>query len=163
MFGTEGSYQLFSSSKENLIMSLYHEEISETETEAHSHQFTEIFFVTEGNATIEVNEKVVKVSYGDVIVIDSMLPHRIISTGDAGSFTVISLMFDITAFITEDYKVFHKKELNELFKKLTSSFVKIPCENPIASKINDILFEIENEFLDSFEECFIGIFITGVI
>ena len=149
MFGAEGNYQLFSRNKENLIMSLYHEEISEPDTEVHSHQFTEIFFIAEGSAIIEVNEKVVKVSYGDVLVFDSMVPHRIISTGDSGSFTVISLMFDITAFITEDYMVFHKKELNELFKKLSSSFIKIPCESPEASKINDVLFEIENEFLDT--------------
>ena len=149
MFGTGENYQLFSSNKENLIMSLYHEEISEPDTEVHSHQFTEVFFIAEGNAVVEVNEKVVKVSYGDVLVFDSMVPHKIISTGDYGSFTVISLMFDITAFITEDYIVIHKKELNELFKKLTSSFVKIPYESPVASKINDVLFEIENEFLDT--------------
>ncbi len=149
MLGTEGNYQLFSKNKENLIMSLYHEEISEPNTEAHSHQFTEIFLVTEGSATLEVNKKVIKVSYGDVLVFDSMVPHKIISTGDTGSFTVISLMFDITAFITEDHIVFYKNELNELFKKLASSLIKLPCESPIASKISDILFDIENEFLDS--------------
>lgn len=149
MFGTEGNYQLFSHNKENLIMSLYHEEISETEAESHSHQFTEIFFISEGSAVVEINEKPIKATYGDVLIIDSMVPHRIISTGDSSSLTVISLMFDITAFISEDYIVFHKKELNELFKKLTSSFVKIPCESPVSAKINDVLSEIENEFLDT--------------
>ena len=109
MFGAEGNYQLFSKNKENLIMSLYHEEITKSNKETHSHPFTEIFFIAEGNASIEVNDKTVTVSDGDALIFDSKVPHKIISTGDAGSFTVISLMFDITAFITEDYIVFHKK------------------------------------------------------
>lgn len=149
MLNTDGNFQLFSSNKENLIMSLCHKEFTEIETETRSHQFTEVFFVTEGTAIIEIDKKPIKVTYGDVLVIDSNVSHKIISIDDESSFSARTLMFDVTAFITEEYVVFHKKELNNLFKKLASSFIKIPCENRIASNIQNILNDIENEFIDS--------------
>ena len=149
MLEYEGNYQLFSYDKQNIIMSLYHEEIKEVDTESDVHHHMEIFFVIDGGGTLEVNGRVIYVNEGDTVVIDSMFPHRIVSVDDSSPFIVMALMYDVTAFIRDEYKVFHRDELDKLFTKLSKSGFKIPSNSKIAPKIQNALFEIENEFLDT--------------
>ncbi len=149
MFAEEGNFQFFSPNKENLIMSLYHEEISQIDDDVHSHQFAEVFLVAEGSATVEVNQKNFKVFEGDVLFFDSMIPHRIASIVSDAPLVVMSLMLDLTTFITDEYKIFIKKDLKELFNKTSTGDFKIPAESKTASKIHNTLLDIENEFLDT--------------
>lgn len=149
MLEYEGNYQLFSYDKQNIIMSLYHEEIKEVDTEPDIHHHMEIFFVIDGKGTLEVNGRLIYVNEGDIVIIDSMLPHRIANIDNSSPFIVMALMYDVTAFIRDEYKVFHRNELDKLFAKLSKAGFKIPANSKIAPKIQNALFEIENEFLDT--------------
>ena len=149
MLEYEGNYQLFSYDKKNIILSLYHEEVSKIDKEPEKHQHMEVFFVVEGSGKLEINGRIVYVSDGDILAIDSMMPHRICGIDSSAPFVVMALMFDITAFIRDEYMVFHKDQLLRLFTKLSTSDFKISGENKISSKIQNVLFDIEDEFLDT--------------
>lgn len=149
MLEYEGNYQLFSQDKQNIIMSLYHEEITKAETEPNIHHHMEVFMVVDGNGALNINGRVVYLTEGDIIIIDSMMPHHISKIDENSSFIVMSLMYDVTAFIRDEYKVFHRDELNKLFSKISDEGFKISSDHKIAPKIQNALFEIENEFLDT--------------
>ncbi len=149
MLEYEGNYQLFSYDKKNIIMSLYHEEVTEIEAEPNSHQHMEILFVIEGKGSMEVNEKNFSVRDGDIIVVDSMSEHRIAGIDKSTPFIIMSVMFDVTAFIRDEYMVLHRAELNSFFSKVSEAGFKVPYNNKIAPKIQNAMFEIENEFLDT--------------
>jgi len=149
MLEFEGNYQLFSYDKKNIILSLYHQEVTRIDEEAEKHQHMEVFFVVEGKGQVEINNRVAFVSEGDVLMIDSMIPHRICGIDKSSPFVVMALMFDITAFIRDEYKVFHKEELAKFFNKISTSSYKINGKTKISSKVQNILFDIEDEFLDT--------------
>ena len=145
----EGNYQLFLNDKKNIILSLYHEEAKKIDENPNIHQQMEVFFVIEGRGEIEANKKKVPVTDGDILIFDSMVPHRISDIDGNVPFVVMAIMFDVTAFIRDEYKVFHKDELNIFFSKIAESGYKIPHDSKIAPKIQNVMFEIENEFLDT--------------
>lgn len=149
MLEFEGNYQLFSYDKKNIILSLYHEEVTQVDEELEKHQHMEVFFVVEGSGRLELNGRIIYVSDGDILAIDSMIPHRICGIDSTTPFVVMALMFDITAFIRDEYMVFHKDELSKLFTKLSAADFKISGENKLSSKIQNVLFDIEDEFLDT--------------
>ena len=149
MLEFKGNYQLFTHDKKNIILSLYHDEITQIDKEPEKHQHMEIFFVVEGKGQLEINGRITFLSEGDVVVIDSMMPHRICGIDRSSSFVVMALMFDITAFIRDEFKVFRKKELDRFFNKISTSCFKINGKTKISSKVQNILFDIEDEFLDT--------------
>jgi len=163
MLEYEGNYQLFSHDKKNIVMSLYHEEVSETEAEPNIHHHMEVLMVVDGSGSLNVNGRVVYLKEGDIIVLDSMMPHQISKIDHTSAFVVLSLMYDVTAFIRDKYMVFHRGELDKFFSKISESAFKIPGNSKIAPKIQNTLFEIENEFLDSGDSNVIGSFVILIM
>ncbi len=61
---------------------------------AHKHEFVEIVYILSGSAIHTVGEKRYRVNCGDVMVINSGIPHKFTSVGDSGEkFVTYDLMF----------------------------------------------------------------------
>lgn len=137
------SLQLFSNENKNLILNFFRADYS-TCGERHRHPHSEYLLVTEGCGKIELEKGVyIEVASGDILFFDSMQPHKIIPQKGNALLSVISLTFDIQAFITEDYRVFNKRNLDIFFSQIRSAENKIV--GSAAEKLNDIFYELEEE------------------
>ena len=126
-----------------IILSLVYDSLMKNNSNAVGHG-SEIMLVLNGSASIAVNDTTVSATEGDVVFFENIINRRISSFN--GSFSTISVIFDTSAFINDDFRIFGKQDLDQFYANIRNMDVRIPGDSRTASKIKNILFDIEEEF-----------------
>ena len=59
----------------------------------HKHEFIEVVFVLQGSAMHTVGDRSYKVTQGDVVLINSLVPHKFEAVSNSENFVTYDLMF----------------------------------------------------------------------
>ena len=147
------TYPLFSIDHSTVILTLQELDWFSLSSSTAKNPQTEILAVLDGKAILSTGSgEKISVSEGDVLFFDSMQEHRFVSSDSIPPFRVLSLRFDLRAFLTEDCHVFEKKTLDTFFLNVHNGNNCIPADSRSARKIINALFEMEEAFAESSEQ-----------
>ena len=118
----------------------------------HKHEFIEVVYILSGSSTHFVGEKSYKVNSGDVVLINSGVPHRFCPCEDGGKFVAYDLMFtpdfiDSTAIEMSDFNSLKNSFLfYSLFPKDSNALPDLFVRNTKLTNYGEIFNRIYNEY-----------------
>lgn len=139
-------YRLLSNIDNSTHLTMRSKEGTTGDDSGHCHPNMEIILITQGTGVVKINnEYVVNVSEGDILVFDSMQLHQLFYVESEEKFCVMAIEFNIRNFITDEFKVFGKKDVERFFIKLYNSDNVIPKDSETAFQVKNLLLHMEEK------------------
>lgn len=119
----------------------------------HKHEFIEVVYILSGSSIHFVGEKNYKVSSGDVVLINSGVPHSFCPCDDGGNFVAYDLMFtpdfiDSSAIKMGDFKSLKDSFLfYSLFPEEHAAMPDLHVTNTKLTNYSEIFNRIYNEYV----------------
>ena len=133
-------YQLLSQFDKRVLLTLQNKKASDGDENGHCHPNMEIILVNGGKGAIKINNNsIIDVENGDVLIFDSMQSHQLLYVESEEEFSVLSIEFNIRNFVTDEFKVFGKKDVDRFFVKRYNSDCIISGGTEEAENIKELI------------------------
>lgn len=139
------NYRLFSKTRSSVVLSVARRGYTQPQSSLRTNPQMEVTVILSGRARFQVNEVTFfEAVAGDVVFFNSMQPHRICDVLYAPC-SLLTVSFDVTAFMTEDYFVFDKATTDSFFANINSANNLIRQDTEFCDDIKNTVAALEKE------------------